>query len=193
MSGINLDFSVTHDEMAAFAKALKDMQAKEVMVGFPEDETPRQDENGNPTPITNAALAYIHNTGSPEANIPARPFMVEGVEGKREPITDGLERVGIAALDGDAQAVEAGLHAVGTIARDGIKEKIIDGPFAPLAESTLKARARAGGSIGAAADKELQERAAGNAPNPENARPLNVTGQLRGAVQYAVRDSNAKS
>lgn len=191
---MNLSFSVTHDEMKAFAKALHNMQAKDVLVGFPAgDQKPRTDENGNPTPITNAVIAYTQNNGSPELNIPARPFMVEGVELKSDAIADGMENVGLAALDGDMQRVDMSLHAVGMIARDGIKQKIVDGPFAPLAESTLAARARRGGDIGTAAQKELDRREAGEAAGVEFARPLNESGQLRNAVNYALRDNpNAK-
>jgi hypothetical protein len=184
-SGVELGFSVTTDEMGAFMKAFKDMQAKEVLAGFPEDETPREDEDGNPSPITNAALGYIHNTGMPEQNIPARPFMVEGIETKREPISDGMEVAGLAALDGDVQGIDKALMAVALIAQDGIKNKILDGPFEPLAESTLRARAARGRE---GAQKELDSRAAGNAPNAENARPLNDTAQMRNAVQGVVRE-----
>jgi hypothetical protein len=186
VSDIKLDFVVTHDEMASFMKALSKLQSKSVLAGFPEEESPRQDAEGNPTPITNAALGYIHNTGIPEQNIPARPFMVEGIEDKRIPITDGMEAVGIAALDGHIQGVDKGLMAVALIAKAGIQQKIVDGPFVPLAESTLKARA-ARGRVGA--QEELDSRAAGNAPNPENARPLIDTAQMRNAVQGVVRET----
>jgi hypothetical protein len=194
-SEVTLGFSVTHDEMASFMKALTAMQAKSVLAGFPAGDEEREAtkvENGKvvmdgtPAGITNAALAYIHNTGEPEKNIPARPFMVEGIETKADDIADGMEQVGIAALDGNVQAVDVGLHTVGTIARDAIKGKIIDGPFEPLAESTLKNYARQGVK---GAQEELDSRAAGNDPNPENVRPLNRSGQLRGAVQYVLQDN----
>ena len=188
-SEVNLGFSVVHDEMTSFMNALKVMQAKEVLAGFPQEEAPRKDEDGKSSPITNAALGYIHNMGAPEQNIPARPFMVEGIESKSEPITDGMEAAGIAALDGNVHQIDQALNAVGALARDGIKMKILDGPFEPLAESTLKNRVRtAGSSIAAAAQAELDSRAAGNAPDPENARPLNATGQMRNAVNYVLRE-----
>lgn len=188
MSGdLNLSFDVIADNMRAFAEAIEEMTAQSVLAGFPADETPREDEDGNPTPITNAALGYIHNTGVPELNIPARPFMVEGIENKRVEITNGLEKTAVSALDGDRDATQAGLHSVGTVARDAIKNKIVDGPFAPLAESTLRARSRMGGEIGKAAHFELDSRAEGNEPNADNARPLNATGQMRNAVNYVLR------
>lgn len=167
----------------AFEKALADMMAKEVVAGFPEgEEKERTDADGNPTPITNAALGYIHNTGSPEANIPARPFMVEGIENVREKITDRMFDIGTAALDGDGQRVDMGLHAAGLEAKLGIQNKIVDGPFEPLSNSTLKARG------GQGAKDELTRRAAGEDPGVDLARPLNLTGQMRNAVNYAVRE-----
>lgn len=185
-SGVDISFQVLQDASAAFMQALEKMQAKEVLAGFPQEEPGREDAEGNPVPITNAALGYIHNFGSPEQNIPARPFMVEGIEAKRVPIVDGMFAAGKAALDGNSQLVDQALNAVGLIAKTGIQGKINDGPFEPLAESTLKARARRGRE---GAQEELDRRDAGEAPGVELARPLVDTGQLRNAVEYVIRDA----
>jgi hypothetical protein len=183
---MDLSIDVLKDMMPALEKAMKDLMAKEVVAGFPEgEEEERKDADGNPVPITNAAIAYVQNTGEPDLNIPARPFMEEGVEDRRGPITDRMYDVGVAALDGDSQRVDMGLHAVGLEAKIGIQNKILDGPFEPLAESTLKARARRGRQ---GAQEELDRREAGEDPGVELARPLNDSGQLRGAVNYAVRE-----
>lgn len=188
-SGININFSVTADEAQMFIRALKSMQSKDVLAGFPADQDrPREDENGNATPITNAGIAYCQNQGMPEHNVPARPFMAEGIEEKRQTIADAMERVGIAALDGDEMRVEQGLYAVAAIARDAIKRKIVEGPFEPLAESTLLGRVNHGGEIGKAAKAELDRRESGHEPGVDLSRPLNFTGQLRNAVQGVVRD-----
>jgi hypothetical protein len=181
---VNLGFSVTHDEMGAFMKALAEMQAQSVYAGFPQDEDPRHDEDGNPVAITNAAIAYVQNTGDPALNIPARPFMVEGVEDVGDKIAGGMEAVGTAALDGDSPGVEMALHAVGMTAKLGIQNKINDGPFEPLAESTLKARAHRGRK---GAQAELDRRASGEDPGTEFARPLVDSAQMRNAVNYAIR------
>jgi len=185
-SGINLGFEVGFDGMDDLLKGLAAMQAKDVVAGFPqEDDEPREDEDGNPTPITNAALAYVHNNGAPEQNIPARPFMVEGIESKGDQIGDGMKAAGTFALDGNVQGVEQSLNAVGLIAKNGIQMKILDGPFEPLADSTLEARA-ARGRKGAQA--ELDRRENGEDPGVDLARPLNDTGQMRNAVNYALRE-----
>ena len=142
---IKLSVNVAADLTLEFLRALKDMQAKEVVAGFPEGEgEERKDSDGNPSPINNATLGYIHNTGSPEANIPARPFMVEGIEGVQDEIVGRLKDVARAAVDGNSRGVDMGLHAVGLTAQAGIRDKINEGPFEPLAEGTLKARERRG-------------------------------------------------
>ena len=65
----------------------------EVLVGFPEDSTERDEtattEEGK-EPITNAALGYIHDNGAPEVNIPARPFMKPAIEENKEKIERAL-------------------------------------------------------------------------------------------------------
>ncbi len=184
---VNLSFDITRDDMEGLARSLAQMTEESVLAGFPADEKPREDENGEPVPITNAAIAYVQNTGMPELNIPARPFMAEGIEQVEDRIVAGMEATGLAAFDHDQQGVELGLHAVGATARDGIKMKIREGPFEPLKDSTLKARARRGGEIGKAAMTELDSRAAGNEPSTDIARPLNDTGQMRNAVNYVIR------
>lgn len=189
MSGdIHFGFDITADNLREFEDALKEMGSRAVLAGFPQDkEHAREDENGNPVPITNAGIAYSMDKGMPEQNVPARPFMVQGVESVADKIVGGMESTGLAALDGNAQAVDAGLNAVGLTAQKGIRMKIRDGPFVPLAESTLKARARMGGSIAKAAKAELDSRAAGNEAGTDNANPLNLTGQMRNAVEFVIR------
>jgi hypothetical protein len=186
MSGdVNLSFDVTADNMREFAQALEAMTSESVMAGFPADEKPREDEDGNPVPITNAAIAYVQNTGMPEHNLPAREFMVSGIRSVEEKIVNGMETTGIAALGGDRDAMQSGLHAVGLTAQAGIRNKITEGPFEQLAIATLQRRAAKGGSIGEAAQRELD-----GIPSPDggpNVRPLIETGQLRNAVNYVLR------
>lgn len=162
MGSMSIGLGVTADMMPELEKALKELQSQSVYAGFPEGEDPREGDD----PINNATLGYIHNGGAPEANIPARPFMVEGIEQAEASIVAGMELAGASILDGDMQTADKALHAVGMAAQDGIKGKLNDGPFDPLAESTLKARERRG---------------------VERTNPLIDTGQMRNAVSYAIR------
>ena len=74
-----------------------------VLAGFPQDkDEPREDADGNPSPITNAGIAYSMDKGMPEQNVPARPFMIPGIESVQDKIVGGMETTGLAALDGDS-------------------------------------------------------------------------------------------
>lgn len=159
----------------------------EVLVGFPSDGEERQDDD----PMTNAALGYIHDNGAPEAGIPARPFMAPGIADIQDEITRRMRKMARDALDsGDLGKVEAGFHALGLRAKLSIQNKINDGIPPPLADSTLRARARRGRK---GAQDELDARRKGEAPSMASAKPLVDTGQMRNAVNYAIRLKTARS
>lgn len=146
-------------------RAMINLTKREVLVGIPAG-APARNESG----INNATLAYIHDTGSPAANIPARPFLAPGIKDARGPINTRLKQMGQAVLrnsDTSASVVDKYLNAIGLIAVSAIRARITSGPFAPLAPGTLRAR-RAAGFAGT--------------------KPLIVTGQLRNAVNYVLRD-----
>ena len=87
--------TVLKDELARAMKNVRALTGQRVMVGIPEDTTTRDDKSG----ITNAALGYIHTYGAPSRNIPARPFLVPGVEAEKDKITDILKGATLKALD----------------------------------------------------------------------------------------------
>lgn len=151
---------------AGVQQALAVLTERRVLVGVPAATAPRQGDDGRQGPINNAALGYIQEFGSPEANIPARPFLVPGVRNATGPITDRLKIAAQAALRGaDASALDRQLHAIGITARDAVQQEITDGQFVPLAPSTIANRRRRGRT----GDK-----------------PLIDTGQLRQAITYVV-------
>jgi len=168
------------DNVAKVIGGIETLATTRVMVGVPAEKGSRTDGE----PINNAALAYIHDNGAPEAGIPARPFLRPGVDAKKAEIEAGFEKVGRAALDGRTEAVERGFHAVGLIGQNAVRAKINEGVPPPLAESTLRARA-ARGRKGAA--QELANRKAGMPASTELAKPLIDTGQLRNAQTYVIR------
>ena len=148
------------DHSPLIFEAVKELTERKVLVGFPKATTTRKDE-----PITNAALGFIHDQGSPLQHIPKREFMRPGVEDGRNAINAQLKRAGRASLGGDNQGVENGLMAAGLAAQAAIRRKITDGPFVPLKPATLAARKRRG-FLGT--------------------KPLTVTGQLRNAISFSV-------
>lgn len=170
----------------------------EVLVGFPEDTTDRQvetgktDAKGKPilsnvtSNITNAQLAYIHDNGAPEANIPARPFMIPAITENEDKIAAGLSKALRAVVSGGAGPlqVEQYMHQVGFIAKLAIQNKINEGIPPPLADSTLRMKAakdKKGAGI------ELLSRSMGHAPSMDFVKPLIDTGQLRNAANYVIR------
>lgn len=173
------------DRLSAVIKSLNALTSREVLVGVPGTTAERREDADEPQgPMNNATLAYIHEHGSPAANIPARPFVHPGIEDARDRIAANLGKAAGAALDGQQGKVTTFLDRAGLAAQNSIRAKINSGEFAPLAEATLRARA-ARGRKGAAA--ELASRAAGNAPSNETARPLIDSGQLRNSITYVLR------
>lgn len=169
------------DDMAKIVDSINSLVKRSVLVGIPASEASREDED---SPMDNATLGYLHETGSPAANIPARPFLIPGVLDAQDKYEPQLKKAANAALTGSRKKIDDHLNAAGIIASQSAKDMLENGDHAPLAISTLRARARKGRK-GAA--EELASRAAGNAPNAANARPLIDTGQMRNAITYVLR------
>lgn len=178
------------DHWPIFRQQIKALTENRVLVGIPESTTDREAQPGEPkTPITNAGIGLVMEKGSPAANIPPRPWLVPGIESIEKKIAERFQKAAEAALDGDMQAVKKGLESIGLMAQSAVREKIRSGPFQPLAESTLRARARrrAGTNRGFWAGVELERRAQGELPSTEYAQPLIDTGAFVRAVNYVIR------
>jgi hypothetical protein len=180
------------DNLHHLEKQIKALTAKRILVGFPADEAPRTEEDpAFPNPITNAALGYIHNYGAPEAGIPQREFMEPGIRNAEPVTTPMFKKLGQAALKGaDQSKIDKGLTAIGIIAAESIKMKIMDGPFLPLARSTLEGRTNA-----TVNEALLLKRESGHSVPSDlhsdltGTRPLNDSGQMRNAVTSVLRDA----
>lgn len=168
------------DNVAKATAGIAMLATTRVMVGIPAEKGSRKDGE----PINNAALAYIHENGAPEAGIPERPFLKPGVADKRAEITAMLEKTGQAALEGNPGKVDRGFHATGLIGQAAVRNRVNEGPFQPLADATVEARARRGRK---GAKQEMANRRAGMAPGTDLAKPLIDTGQMRNALTYVVR------
>lgn len=188
-SGVKITKGRAADELV---KTLDQLASMEVLVGFPEETTERK-EGDEPSGLTNAALGYIHDNGAPEANIPARPFMVPGIKRAGPKLAELAKRMGKQALNAttaNVVAIEQGYHAMGLVAQAAIRATINEGVDPPLADATLRARAAKGRK---GAKQELVNRAAGLPASTSLAKPLVDTGQLRNAVNYVVRNRKKRS
>lgn len=175
-----MSMTVTTDKVAQVLATMAQLVKKDVLVGIP-DSAPEREED---TPLSNAQIGYILDNGSPVANIPARPFLVPGVENAQDEIVEDFRGGAKAALEGSPAGVERALVRAGLRAQNSVRAKIQDGPFVPLSDVTLRNRARRGRK---GAQEELDRRAAGEDAGTATAKPLLDTGQLRNSVTYVVR------
>lgn len=154
---VSVKAQMTKDRVAEVLAYVRTIGDREVLVGFPASANTRSGGE-----ITNAALGYIHDNGSPAANIPARPFMRPGVENARAEAAAIFRDAAARELRGETGAIERSLHLVGLLVVGSIQRKITEGPFEPLRPATIR---RKGSS-----------------------RPLIDTGQMRQAVSHVIRD-----
>lgn len=166
--------------------ALEALTRSEVLVGFPQDTTERKAGEGEEDGITNASLAYIHDNGAPEQNIPQRPFMIPGITEGMPRIERRMKAMGRNVLiNGKDEEVVKGFHSVGLIAQAAIRNKINEGIPPPLSDRTVRERAAKGRK---GAMWEMAWRNAGAPASLELAKPLIDTAQMRNSVSYVVRD-----
>jgi hypothetical protein len=203
----NTGVRVTKGNYEQIQDNLKLLADLEVLVGFPEDTTERDKDPDDPEEdrgITNAALGYIHDNGSPEAHIPARPFMVPAIQENQKKIEQSMSGALKQAMRGDAHRMEQAMVAAGLTAKLAIQKQIASGIPPPLSDKTLKKRAARGknSSIAKAAQIELNRREAMRAFGEDpffdmgtaltTAKPLNDTGQMRNAVNFVIRSKKKR-
>lgn len=182
---------ILRDRLPEVLSSIRDLVGQEVLVGIPDSTTDRDDEEDSP--MTNAAIGYVHETGSPAANIPARPWLVPGVMEARESTTNKLEAATKAALDGKMDQVQQNLHAAGIIAAASVKRKITTGEFEPLKPATVRQRRRNRGTKSMRAAEKEYLKLIDQGVSPEAAQtaagiqPLLNTAQMRNAVTHVIR------
>jgi len=158
----------TKNRVPDLKKALKALAKSQVLVGIPasSSDNAREDE-----PITNSELGFIHEFGAPEANIPARPFLVPGVKASWEKanklLASGAKKV-LQLNPNPAATVTRTLEAAGLLAQGKVVQEIDDGIPPMLKAATLAARRRRGFT---------------------GTKPLIETGQLKQSITYVVKDA----
>jgi hypothetical protein len=181
--GIN----IMRDNVPEMVAAVRELTRQRVMVGVPDVNAGKGRQAGEPN---NATLAYIHDNGAPEANIPARPFMAPGIKRAKAPIEGAMKVAGAAALSGDATKVQRALHAAGIAAESSIKAVITEGIPPPLAPRTVEVRIARRADPKWRAKRRAAVRAnvgAGKAPGEGLFTPLIDTGALRASITHVIR------
>lgn len=179
-------------------KAINELSKTSVYVGIPGLGVPGQSARTDSSGITNAELGYIHETGSPAQNIPARPFLRPGVNDSKKRWSRYLEQAATAAMKGDKDVMHRAFEAAGSVAASAVKNKITAGIPPPIKPATMAARARhRGGKTKAQRAKRAAERAAYRRlygahakadwiVSDTNITPLVDTAQLLNSITYVV-------
>lgn len=163
--------------LADIFQAFAELSQMDVLVGIPHGEA-RTDGDG----LTNAQIGYLQENGSPAMNIPERPFLVPGVEQVQEKVGDKLVKAVDAGLAGNSQRMMMLLESAGMIAMNSVRAYFVNGEFAPLSLTTIRARARRGRK---GAKQYLKQLETGPAESGL-VRPLIDTGELRKSVTYVI-------
>ena len=161
---------ITVDKVPLLLQAIEQMTRQEVLVGIPGDTASRK-TTGTRTPISNAAIGFINEYGSPALNIPARPFLQPGINNAMPAIIARLRAGAVKALSllPDPELGTRTLMGAGLLAQNSVRAVITAVIPPPLAASTIRAR-----------------RTRKVAPRTGTV-PLLDTGALRQAVTYTIR------
>lgn len=153
---------VTTDFTKDFFAVIKKFKKDAVLVGIPEEESPRESDL-----INNATLLAINNFGSPANNIPARPVMEIGIRQAQPEIVNAFRAGAKRALSGGKNALSTAYNRAGIVAANGVKKAInAQEGIAEPADSTLAAR---------------------EARGFKGTKALIVTGQMRNAITHVVK------
>lgn len=123
----------------ALNDTLKELSKKALYVGIAADSQHDMREDGGPN---NSQLGYIHEFGSPSANIPPRPFLVPGVESRKEHISSELGLAMKAALNDDKRSCDKILDRLGISTAEAVKEYMRITELTPLKPATIANRYR---------------------------------------------------
>ena len=178
---------IIKDGFPDLERSLKNLIAKQVLVGVPSQNADRQDGD----PVNNATRAYIHDNGSPAQLITPRPFMAPGIQQAKAVILKHMDR---AAQDGlDGHDPEPAMGRAGTAAVSSIRNVIRTADFAPLAESTILNRYRSRRTKSMRPDEKEFQRLVDADMSVEEAqkiagiRPLINTGEMQKSITYVIR------
>ena len=157
-------------------KSLQRLQKSLIFVGIAAGSKGDSRKDGP----ANHLLGFVHEHGSPAANIPPRPFLVPGVKAAKEKVMGKMEAAMRAALNNDDKAVKALLEQAGSDAVLAVQLYMRNGTFEPLKPSTIKNRNRS----------RLTEGKRENEQQGENIKPLINSGALQKALDFYVEDGD---
>lgn len=158
-------------------ESLQRLQKTSVYVGIAKGSKGDRRTDGGPD---NHLLGYVHERGSPAANIPARPFLEPGVAAAKSDLAITLGTAMKAALHDDFEEVQSLIEQAGFQAASSVKSYMQSAEFDPLKESTIRNRNRSRLTKGKREEEKRVDRSA--------IRPLINTGELMGAINFYVEE-----
>lgn len=135
-----------------FMKQLRELEKLEVCVGFQAGENKYEDTGADV-----AEIAAYNELGS--SDTPARPFMRQSFENHQSELQKACDEVNKTLASGGTAA--KALDKLGVFCKGLVQEEIVNGGFAPNAESTIAKKG--------------------------SAQPLIDSGTMRQAVNFVVR------
>ena len=120
------------NKLVGLQKSINDLSTKQVAVGF--FDTAHYPDG---TPV--AYVAAIQEFGSPQNNIPPRPFMRPTMEENRKEFSDMMARGCAKVLDGSLTSDQM-LGQFGMVVAGAIKESIVAVNRPALSDSTMRSR-----------------------------------------------------
>jgi hypothetical protein len=181
--------TVVKDDVSKVFKSIQELIGKQVLVGIPDSGQNHRDEG----PVNNATIGYVMEFGSPLHNVPARAFLIPGVETAKPAALRQLRQAAEAALKGDKPGVAQGLNRAGIVASNEVKHRINSNIPPPLSPNTIRNRHR-GRETKRRESEQVYLDLVGKGVSPGAAQSevgivaLVNTGQLRNSITYVVRD-----
>lgn len=164
---------VTQDRVDAVLASVRALTTDRLLIGVPAENATRPDDGEEP--VNNATLAYVHEHGAPEINLPARPFLGPGIEDAREALERRFRQGAMAALNGTPDAAARTLHGAGLMAVNAVVERLTNGPHTPLSPAYYNERL-------------AEELAKTGAPmGPAEVTILVRSGEMRRSITYVIR------
>lgn len=184
--------TVVKDNVAKVFKDIEALVGKQVLVGIPDSGQNHRDDE----PVNNATIGYVMEFGSPLHNVPARAFLIPGVQKARAPALVQLRQAADAALKGDTTGMLQALNRAGIVASNEVKLQINSNIPPPLKPGTIRNRHRGRDTKIRESEQVYLDLVSkgvepGAAQNEVGIVALVNTGQLRNSITYVVRNANA--
>lgn len=118
------------------------------------------DSKSSTQSLTMAALASVHEFGSSDGRIPERSFMRTAMDENKDKLTTLVKKISAQIIDGYLKPKQ-GLGLVAEFVAGLIRNRILSGPFTPLAAQTITKKG--------------------------SSKPLIDTGQLLSTIEWEIR------